>query len=256
MPSRIEITLKPELVDAEGQGLRNKARNYFGVAIDSIRTVHIITIDADLSSQQLGRIQSDIFTNPVTQISSLEPLTIDCDWIIWVGFRPGVRDNAGATAMEAMADLLGISFKSGEAVYTSKRYCIKGTDMDRSQVESIASELLANDIIQQWNVFSRSDWDPSQGIGYIIPKVRLDHNATVTVIPIESEESLKRISDQRNLALNPNDIPTIRDYFLDPDVQRQRVALGLSDPTDVELEYISQARSDHCNHNTFQGRFH
>ena len=29
----------------------------------------------------------------------------------------------------------------------------------------------------------------------------------------------------------------------------------LSDPTDIELEYISQARSDHCNHNTFQGHF-
>ena len=31
--------------------------------------------------------------------------------------------------------------------------------------------------------------------------------------------------------------------------------MSLSDPTDVELEYISQARSDHCNHNTFGGRF-
>jgi phosphoribosylformylglycinamidine synthase len=31
--------------------------------------------------------------------------------------------------------------------------------------------------------------------------------------------------------------------------------VGLSDPTDIELEYISQARSDHCNHNTFRGLF-
>ena len=31
--------------------------------------------------------------------------------------------------------------------------------------------------------------------------------------------------------------------------------MSLSDPTDLELEYISQARSDHCNHNTFGGRF-
>jgi phosphoribosylformylglycinamidine (FGAM) synthase-like enzyme len=39
-------------------------------------------------------------------------------------------------------------------------------------------------------------------------------------------------------------------------VQRPTSPVGLSDPTDVELEYISQARSDHCNHNTFRGRFH
>ena len=31
--------------------------------------------------------------------------------------------------------------------------------------------------------------------------------------------------------------------------------MGLDLPTDVELEYISQARSDHCNHNTFRGLF-
>ncbi|MCF8113480.1 MAG: phosphoribosylformylglycinamidine synthase, partial [Desulfotignum sp.] len=61
--------------------------------------------------------------------------------------------------------------------------------------------------------------------------------------------------DQRNLALNIRDIPIIRQYFLDQEVVAQRKKMGLSKPTDVELEYISQARSDHCNHNTFNGIF-
>ena len=43
---------------------------------------------------------------------------------------------------------------------------------------------------------------------------------------------------------------------MDKKVQADRARVGLADPTDVELEYISQARSDHCNHNTFQGLFH
>jgi phosphoribosylformylglycinamidine synthase len=73
---------------------------------------------------------------------------------------------------------------------------------------------------------------------------------------IDSNETLERISHERNLALNTNDIPTIRDYFLDQEVRRERETVGLTDPTDLELEYISQARSDHCNHNTFQGLFH
>ena len=34
-----------------------------------------------------------------------------------------------------------------------------------------------------------------------------------------------------------------------------RAKFGLCAPTDVELEAISQARSDHCNHNTFRGKF-
>ncbi len=255
MPSRIEITLKPELMDAEGQGVRNKAKDYFGIETDDIRSVHIVTIDADLTPEQLQHCQDGIFTNPVTQTSSLDPLPLEFDWIIWVGFRPGVRDNAGATAVEAMEDLLGISFGENEAVYTSKRYCLKGEKITRSGVEKIASELLANDIIQQWRVYDQESWDAQEGIGFIIPKVRLDHSPTVSVIPIDSDETLMRISDERNLALNPNDIPTIREYFLNPDIKAERATVGLSDPTDVELEYISQGRSDHCNHNTFQGLF-
>jgi phosphoribosylformylglycinamidine synthase len=256
MPSRIEITLRPELFDAEGDGLRRKALDYFGIQSDAIRTVHIVTIDADLSDQKIDRARSEIFTNPVTQISALKPLALEFDWIIWIGFRPGVRDNAGATAVEAMEDLLGIKFGSGEAVYTSRRYCLKGSTLRREDADKIAAQLLANGIIQQWKIYGRQDWDPQLGTGYIIPKVRLDHTPTVNTIAIDSNETLERISDQRNLALNPNDIPIIREYFLDPQVQQQRKAVGLSDPTDLELEYISQARSDHCNHNTFQGLFH
>ena len=256
MPSRIEITLRPELIDAEGNGLRRKAQDYFGIQTDAIRSVHIITIDAELSDEQLQKARKEIFANPVTQISSMAPLAIDFDWIIWVGFRPGVRDNAGATAVEAMEDHLGVTFGEDEAVYTSKRFCLKGADLTERDAQKIAAELLANDIIQQWQIFSTKAWDPAQGVGYIIPKVRLNHTPTVTTIPIDSDEALLKISDERNLALNPNDIPTIRNYFLQSDVVAQRAGVGLSGPTDVELEYISQGRSDHCNHNTFQGLFH
>ena len=255
MPSRIEITLKPDMLDAEGLALSRKARDYFGIQVDSVRTVHILTIDADLTEAQCERVRSDVFTNPVTQISSLRPLAVEADWIIWVGFRPGVRDNAGATAVEAMEDLLEITFGPHEAAYTSKRYCLKGTGLSRPEVEKIASELLANDIIQQWMIFDAKDWDPAQGVGFIIPKVKLDHTPTVSVLSIDSDETLQRLSVERNLALNPNDIPIIRNYFLNPTVKPQRKAVGLDEPTDVELEYISQARSDHCNHNTFRGLF-
>ena len=204
---------------------------------------------------QLQTIQSEIFTNPVTQISSYSPLDVEFDWTIWVGYRPGVRDNPGSTAMEAVADILGTALGSHGAIYTSKRYCLKGKSVTRADADKIAGELLANDIIQQWKIYAPAAWDPDEGIGIIIPKVVLDHTPTVTTIPVDNDAALAAVSNERGLALNPADIPTIRAYFLDKDVQAQREAAGLSDPTDIELEYISQARSDHCNHNTFQGLF-
>lgn len=255
MPHRLEVTLKPHLFDAEGEQIRKKAEAYFDLDLKRVRVVHVITMDADLTSDQLDVIQTEVFTNPVTQMSSYQPMPVELDWAIWVGFRPGVRDNPGSTAVEAMEDVLRIPLKEGEAVYTSKRYCIQGKDLNQEDVEKIARELLANGIIQQWQVYAKGDWDPEKGIGYIIPKVILDHQPTVTTVPIESDASLQTISAQRNLALNPNDVPVIRAYFLSESVQVERQRVGLSDPTDVEIEYISQARSDHCNHNTFRGLF-
>ncbi|MDL2269548.1 phosphoribosylformylglycinamidine synthase [Desulfosarcina sp. OttesenSCG-928-A07] len=255
MPKRIEITLKPNLVDPEGESLRHKAGDYFGINLEAVRTVQIVTIDAVLSDDQMERARDAIFTNPVTQISAFSPLPMDFDQMIWVGFRPGVRDNPGATAVEALEDLLRIRLKPGEAVYTSKRYCLKGRGLSRPDAEKIAGALLANDIIQQWRVYTPDQWDPKTGVGIIIPKVILNHTPEVKTLSIDSDETLARLSHERNLSLHPNDIPVIRAYFLDPDVKRQRQAVGLCDPTDVELEYISQGRSDHCNHNTFGGRF-
>ncbi|MGD9210704.1 MAG: phosphoribosylformylglycinamidine synthase, partial [Desulfobacteraceae bacterium] len=168
MPYRIEITLNPELPDAEGEGVCRKAKNYFGISVQEIRTVHILTIDAALDLPQIEVARKQIFTNPVTQISSLDPLVIDFDWIIWVGYRPGVKDNPGSTAMEAMEDLLGIRFNSEESIYTSKRYCIKGAELTHKDMEIIAGELLANDIIQQWKIYAPNQWVAQDGIGYVI----------------------------------------------------------------------------------------
>ncbi|MCF8027246.1 MAG: phosphoribosylformylglycinamidine synthase subunit PurS [Desulfobacteraceae bacterium] len=256
MPHRLEIALKNELFDAEGAAVAGKAAAYFGIRVQDVRAVHIITLDVDLSPEQLETVRKEIFTNPVTQVSAFAPLDLGFDWCIWVGYRPGVKDNPGHTAIEAMEDVLGIRLGEGEGVFTSKRFCIKGPEISQDDAQCIAEQLLANEIIQQVKIFSKHDWDSENGVGIIIPKVRLDHKPTVTPVSVDSDAVLQQISDERNLALNVNDIPVIRQYFLDPEVRRQRQAIGLNDPTDVELEYISQGRSDHCNHNTFQGRFY
>ena len=256
MPYRLEITLKSDLLDAEGESIRKKTQNYFGIGLVSVRTIQIITIDASLTPDQLAAIQTDIFTNPVTQISAWTPLLLPFDWAIWVGLKPGVRDNPGSTAVEAIEDVLGMTLKPGEAIYTSRRYCIQAEGLTREHADTIAASLLANDIIQQWQVYPASDWDPSVGVGFRIPRVQLNHQPAVAVIPIDSDRKLLEVSKSRNLALNVQDIPVIRKYFLGSLVHDERAQWGLSDPTDIELEYISQGRSDHCNHNTFRGLFH
>ena len=256
MARRLEITLKDELRDPEGEALKARAREYFSINLERVRTIHVLTLDVDLTDEQFEAARVGIFTNPVTQVSSYAPLADDFDFAVWIGLRPGVRDTLGSTAREALEDFFGRPLSESEAVYASRLFLLSGPETDREKAETLARKLLANDIIQQWRVFGREAWDPAQGLGLIIPKVKLEHEPTVTEIAIGSDEELLAISDERSLALNPNDVPTIRAYFLRPEVLAARAEAGLSRPTDVELEYISQARSDHCNHNTFNGRFH
>jgi len=251
---RLEIRLRPEIKDPEGELVASKARSYFGISVEGIRVVRVLTIDKDFSREELELIRSKIFTNPVTEISDFKPLSKDFDQLIWVGLKPGVRDNQGSTAVEAIQDLLKIQFLPDEGIYFSKIYEVKGK-ISKADAELIAKELLANELIQQWKVFGKDEWDPTTGIGFIIPKVIIPKTPGFEFIPIDSDETLMKISFERNLALNPRDVPVIRRYFLREDVLEERKKFGLHLPTDVELEYISQARSDHCNHNTFRGLF-
>ena len=45
MISRLEIRLKKDLLDAEGAGIRRKAKAYFKIEVDDIRVIRVLTID-------------------------------------------------------------------------------------------------------------------------------------------------------------------------------------------------------------------
>ncbi|WP_456475654.1 phosphoribosylformylglycinamidine synthase subunit PurL [Candidatus Pyrohabitans sp.] len=70
----------------------------------------------------------------------------------------------------------------------------------------------------------------------------------VEVIPLLSagEEELMRISEERQLALNLEEMRRIQAYYR---------SLG-REPTDVELETFAQTWSEHCVHKTFKGVIH
>ncbi|RLF58055.1 MAG: hypothetical protein DRN37_05525, partial [Thermoplasmata archaeon] len=99
MLSRLEIRLKQELMDAEGESIRRKAKEYFALEVEDIRVIRVLTMETSLPHEHLELVRTELFTNPVTEISSYKPLAQQFDWLIWVGFRPGVRDTAGSTAV-------------------------------------------------------------------------------------------------------------------------------------------------------------
>ncbi len=159
MAVRLEIGWHPDLTDAEGEAVRRQAREYFGLDLTAVRVLRVLMLDVDLPQATLEAIRTGIFTHPTTQISSFQPLARDFDWAIWVGFKPGVRDTAGGVALEAIAAYLGRPLPGGAAVYTSKLFLCTGEDLTETQIAKLAKELLANDMVQEFRIFSHQTWD-------------------------------------------------------------------------------------------------
>ena len=174
------------------------------------------------------------------------------DWLIEVGLRPGVTDNVGRTAREALALLLTRSPGIDEKVYASRQYLICG-DLDRDGAEHIAKDLLANELIQHFEIFSRAAFDYERGVPAKAPRVRESAALTVEEIDLNgSAEELVRISRERLLALSLAEMKVLQAYFAREDVRAQRQQVGLgSRATDVELEALAQTWSEHCKHKIF-----
>ena len=256
MPYRVEIGLKPRIRDARGEKIKGRIINDLKIPVDSVRTVDVYTVEAALGDGEIEKIASGPFLDPVIQDCSIgRPLKQDFDWAVEVGYKPGVTDNVGRTAREAVELLLQRKFKPDEAVYTSILYFLKG-NLTRSQAESVATGLLANTLIQRFEVKDRKSWDPDVGMSLPIPRVAGRNEVRVEEINLaESDEELMRISSRRVLALSLKEMKALQAYARDPARlgKRQRVGLGKT-LTDCEVEALAQTWSEHCKHKIFNGR--
>lgn len=249
MPHKIEVCLMPNLPDPAGRRITARIASDLGMTVDDLRVADEFIIDKDLTRQDLDSLVEEVFRDPVIQQASVdEPLSIPFNWLIEVGFRPGVTDNVGRTAREAVERTLGTKFASGEGLYTRKLYYIKG-GLSRDAVESIARDLLANDLIQTRTVFASGD-DRSV---ISVPKVTSRSDALVRTLDLNvSNDELLRISREGVLALSLEEMQAIRDYYQDPDFLAKRGNVGLGrEITDCELEVLAQTWSEHCKHKIF-----
>ena len=173
------------------------------------------------------------------------PLKYDFDWYIEIGFKPGVTDNVGHSAAYALELISGEKIP----VFYARGFLIKA-GIDRKTAEKIATECLANTLIQNYRVFPASE---SSGIAPYIPKVVDTHIPIVTEVDLEiPDNELIKLSQDRTWALTLTEMKAIQSYMRDPDVRKKRIAAGLGEKiTDVEIEALAQTWSEHCKHKIF-----
>ncbi|MDI3502205.1 MAG: phosphoribosylformylglycinamidine synthase subunit PurSL [Archaeoglobi archaeon] len=242
MLTRIEVGFKDGVTDARGERVKKRIREDLGIQVAEVRTADVYTVLGELQEDELTKICEELFCDPLIQEYSInEPLKRDHDWIIEIGFKPGVTDNVGKTSEEGIRDALGKDVR----VFTSTLYFLKG--VSRDDAERIARELLANELINRIHITRDSRVVEA-------PLVREDHEPKVRCFNLKamSDEELLKFSKERTLALSLEELHAIRDYFYSPRVMKERMERGLPEhPTDVEIEAIAQTWSEHCKHKIF-----
>jgi phosphoribosylformylglycinamidine synthase II len=156
--------------------------------------------------------------------------------VLEVALRPGVTDNAAAQLKRAA---LQIGIENLSEAATGQRYKFDG-DLTEQELHTIARLLLVNDTIQRYTL---GEIQPE----FVQPVSGSDMQAaSIEAIPLEALNSadLLKISQERRLALNLEEMQAIQKYFTE---------LGRA-PTDAELETLAQTWSEHCVHKTFKAR--
>ena len=253
-PAKIEVGMKQGLPDPAGQSVRARLAEDLGVKLDDIRVIDVYTIKADLTSDELERVRTELFTDPIIQESAVnKSLARDYDFVIEVGFLPGVTDNVGKSSAEGIADTLDRPMKPGEAVYKSTQYALKG-GVDQAACERIARDALANELIQRWVVKSAGEMASLDGALLLgLPIVTGKSDVEVHTISLDlPDAALAALSRDRMLALELHEMKAIQAHYRDGDVRARRSVAGLPDqPTDIELEILAQTWSEHCKHKIF-----
>jgi phosphoribosylformylglycinamidine synthase II len=251
MVNRIEIGFRKNIRDALGEKTKRRIVENLGIDVERVSTVDVFTIEGDLTKAELRKAATGPLSDPVIQKHAVNSgLAADFDWLIEVGFRPGVTDNVGKTATEAIE--LVIEKRKPVRVYTSRQYVIQG-QIDQAQAERIASGVLANDLIERYEVVNGKGWDPKKGMKPFVPKVTAVDDPRVEEIDLNVPDAvLMEISSRGTLALSLEEMKTIQAYMNDPAVLEERRKVGLGARiTDVELESLAQTWSEHCKHKIF-----
>ena len=250
---RLEVSTHSHHVDARGVALARQICSEIGVTAQSIRTRDVFSVFAAIDQNQ-AQTFAEAVTNSITQNSVVgESDDFDFDWLVVVGFHAGVTDNVARTAVDAFADALDRPLAETEKIYSSIEYLIKSAELSRPQVEEIASTILANPLINNVTVLSRPDWRLS-GTPINQPEVKSDEAITVDRVDLDGldDKALISLSKDRLWALSLEEMKAVREFFQQSGTDAKRQELGLDgQPTDVEIEMVAQAWSEHCKHKIF-----
>ncbi len=252
--SRIEVCFKKSVKDAFADGVLASAKQA-GHPVKSLEVVEVYTIVGIRDFYRLEKIAKELLADPLLQEYSVnEPLALQegkkFDFALEISFKPRVTDNAGRTTAQAIKDFFPAF--DGKAFY-SRQYLFTGS-VNEKLIQEFASKTLANGLIEEWGIKSFQAFEAEQGFKAKTYSSEPHRDFAVQEIELEGKNDafLEKLSKERLLALNTEEMRAIQKQFRDRSFLKKRKEAGLNEKiTDVELESIAQTWSEHCKHKIF-----
>ena len=255
MARRLEVAYLEGVRDPLGEKTLKRIKSDLKIdGVESVRTAAVYTFADDLPDNEMELLGKELFADPIIQRFTVDkPIAAGFDYLVEVGYLPGVTDNVGRSAREGAQDVLR---RTISPVYTSIQYLFTGSSANKDTVERVTRELLANGLIERWSIASKQEYEASGGFKAVTPKVELNHEPKVEGISLDiPDEELVKLSRNRTLVLSLEEMKIIQDYYNNDDVRSFREENGVgTEPTDVELECLAQTWSEHCKHKIFNAR--
>ena len=230
---RIEIILKKHVPDARGLGLVGDIADLGIKSISTAQVRDIYYLDAKLTPKQLDSIGRELLADPVTQDYRCDTLSGEEKkpgvHVVEVAYKAGVVDPVEETVMIGLNDL---GIKNVKAIKTAKLYILEGK-LTKKQLDDISSKLLVNPIIHRVITSGESVFSANPQYKFVLKTVDLmgDEKAAMEELRL-------------NYTFSDTERAAVRDYYK---------KLGRN-PTDVELETLTQTWSEHCVHKTFKAK--
>lgn len=235
----IEVSRKPEMGDPVGQGVSSQIKNTMGLDVP-VTTTQIYQLEGLTEADKaiaLAKILTDpivedgtIGRTPTTAASFIDGLTIQLRHgvpSVEIGYKPEMTDPREESLITA-AETVGTPVDNARI---NTRYTFEGVT---SRVAAdITKRLLLNPNVQR-TVTTTPETLSIDG--------ESAKTETLNLIDATDEELMEFSKDK--LFLNLEEMKVIQDKFR----QLER------NPTDVELEHIAAAWSEHCVHKTFNAK--
>ena len=240
------------LADGRARRILANLQSHVSLKITAVVLADVYLTDcAELTAKQAA----EIFCDPVAQTLCIDTPALDkvpeykWDFLIEVGYKPGVTDPVAITAREAIESELGKRLAEKTRVQTARQFLVQAEGLTDTEVKKLKRNLY-NNLIQRATVVTKTKYSRK-----LIPNI---YDNTVAPSKMEivtynlskmSDTELFDLSKKRLLALSAEELTTIKNHYADPKTIKSRKAKGLSaEATDLELEMIAQTWSEHCKH--------